>query len=336
MKNHNEMVDAVFQRKREYESRKSISVKRAVTVLWVFIALSVATISVYAITYIIKEKNIYQKAYDDGISISEVDTEGNFAHEDFSSYSTTDSDTNDGYGIEKETFEDPKAEIFNKMLNTIDYFNYIDLTLETSMLSAEKTIIQFQVNIENGSSYEAVTENGFLTSETYTQSGNMIYVDNKAKTHTENYLPVYTRNDTPYIKLADRITTEDDGLPCYHYRRNITNCPLASYSILPQELAFSYLKDFDKWEISNENIEFLDRNCVVISGEIAPYISGKHGADKFTMYIDSQTGILMKLVGFINDEVAFYTVVTSCSFEDSITVKEWDEKMYADYSKQTR
>ena len=336
MKNHDEMVNAVFERKREYESRRSISVKRAITVIWVLIALSVATVSVCAISYIIKEKNIYQKAHDEGIDISQVDTERNFAHEDLSSFSTIDKNVNNDSVIEGEVFDDPQADIFNKMLNTIDYFNYIDLTLETSMLNAKKTIIQFQINIENGNSYEAVSENGFLTSETYTQSGNMIYVDNNAKTYTENYLPVYSRDDTPYIKLANRITTEDDGLPCYHYRRNITNCPLASYSIVPQELAFSYLKDFEKWEISNESIEFLNRNCVVISGEIAPYISGKHGADKFTMYVDSQTGILMKLVGFKNDEVTFYTTVTSCSFEDSITVKEWNAKMYADYSKQTR
>lgn len=336
MKNHNEMVNAVFERKREYESRRSISVKRAVTVLWVLIALSVATVSVCAISYIIKEKNIYQKAHDKGISISQVDTEENFTHANLSSFNTTDDNVNNNIELEGEVFDDPKANIFNKMLNSIDYFNYIDLTLETSMLSAEKTIIQFQVNIENGISYEAVTENGFLTSETYTQSGNMIYVDNKAKTYTENYLPVYSSDDTPYIKLADRITTEDDGLPCYHYRRNITNCPLASYSIVPQELTFSYLKDFNKWEIANESINFLNRNCVVINGETAPYISGKQGADKFTMYVDSETGILMKLVGFKNDEVIFYTAVTNCSFEDSITVKKYDDNLYADYNKQIR
>lgn len=335
MKNHNEMVNAVFQRREEYETKKNTRIKRAMFVIVSCILVSFTTVSVYAISAIIKEMNIFQKAYEDGVSISEVDTEGNLNFEDFSGFDTVGQDGNID-NVTGETFEDPKVDIFNKMLNTIDNFDYLHLKMQTSMLDSEKTEVEFQINIESGISYESVTENGYVSTETYSKDSNMIYVDNDAKTYIEYYLPTYTRSDTPYIRLADRITTEEDGLPCYHYRRNITNCPLASYSIVPQELTFSYLKDFGKWEITDESFEYLGRTCIVIEGETAPYIEEKHSAESFAMVVDSETGILMKFEGTKNGDVVCYTSVTSYSFEKSVSVKNFDIDQYSDYEKKTR
>ncbi len=330
MKSHNEMIDRVFERREEYEKTQKAKYKRTMVIVISCILVSATTVSAYAISSIIKEKNIFQKAYESGIDISEVDTDGEFEYEDFSDKAMVENE------LTSETFEDPKVDIFNKMLNTIDNFDYLSLTLETSMLDNDKTSIEFQINIADGLSYESVNENGCTVRETYCKDSNMIYVDNREKIFIENYLPAYDRNDTPYIKLADRITTEEDGLPCYYYRRNITNCPLASYSIVPQELAFGYLKDFDNWEIVDNGCEHLGRNCVVIEGKTTPYFDEKHGADKFTMVVDIETGILMSFEGYKNGTISSYIKVTYCNFEKDLSVKQFDINNYSFYKRKNR
>ena len=330
MKNHNEMIDKVFERRAEYENTQKAKYKRTIAIVISCILVLATTVSVYAISCIIKEKNIFQKAHESGIDISEVDTNGEFEYEDFSDKAKDENE------ITSETFEDPKVDIFNKMLNTIDYFDHLSLTLETSMLNNDKTSIEFQINITDGLSYEAVKENGYVLKETYCKDGNMIYVDNREEAYIENYLPAFDRSDTPYIKLADRITTEEDGLPCYHYRRNITNCPLASYTIVPQELAFSYLKDFENWEMVDNGYEYLGRSCVVLEGRTTPYIDEKHGADKFTMVVDFETGILMSFEGFKNGTAVSYTKVIDYSFESELSVKQFDINNYSFYEMEER
>lgn len=220
------------------------------------------------------------------------------------------------------------------MLNTVDYLNNVELTLETTMFGKDVTTISYQTDIDSGSAYEAVLENGVLKSETYSTSGkdNLIYVNNTVKTYNQQYLASYKRSDSPYVPLAERIVTEEDGIPCYIYRRNITNCPLASYSLVPQEITFSYLKDFDKWEIADDNIEYLGRNCIKITGDTTPYISSKHNAQTFTMLVDANTGILMNFEAINNGTVTHYIHVKNCSFNSKVAIKQFDINNYCSYT----
>jgi len=227
---------------------------------------------------------------------------------------------------------DPKVNIYNKMLNSIDYFNNLTLTMETSMLSEDTTTVEYQIDINSNVAYQALSEDGQIATETYSEEKNMILVDNTAKTYTQNYLPTYTRSDSSYIPLESRITTGDDGIPCYFYRRNVTNCPLASYSVFPQEITYSYLKDFDKWEIENSNVTYLGRSCVKIVGTPSPYIATKHNIDRFTMLVDSDTGILLDFEGTLNGSVSRYMTVTECIFESRAVVKQFDLANYSGYS----
>jgi len=164
----------------------------------------------------------------------------------------------------------------------------------------------------------------------------MVRVDNLARTYMQNYLPTYTRSDTPYIPLDSRITTAEDGIPTYTYRRNITNCPLASYSVVPQEIAFSYLEDFDKWDITDDNVTFLGRSCVKISGTPSPYIAAKHNIDRFTMVVDSATGILLDFSGTLGETVSRYMTVTECALETRTAIPQFSADNYAGYTEINR
>lgn len=311
--------------------------KKLITVILSLVLVSAMTISAFAITAVIKEKNKFQLASEKGIDIATVDDEENFKYTKFASnkIEATKVELEDTSSV-TEVYKDPKVNIYNKMLNSIDYFNNVTLTMETSMLGDKITTVEYQTNIDSGLSYQSVDEGDGLVSETYSEKNNMIFVDNTTRTYTKNYLPTYSREDTPYISLNKRIITGEDGIPCYYYRRNVTNCPLASYSIVPQEITFSYLKDFDKWSIEDEAVEYLGRKCVKIVGTPSPYIATKHNIDSFTMIVDTATGILMKFEGTINDTVSRYMTVTECSFESRATVKRFNINNYSSYKVKTR
>ena len=60
MKNHNEMIDRVLERREEYEHTKKSKYKRTISIAVSCLLVSATTVSVYAISSIIKEKNISQ------------------------------------------------------------------------------------------------------------------------------------------------------------------------------------------------------------------------------------------------------------------------------------
>lgn len=246
---------------------------------------------------------------------------------------------NDAGAFVPETHEvsaDPKVDIYNRMLNSIDYFNNVSLTMETSMLGDGVVTVEYTFDIQSGTAYRAEKSENVTISETYSEGSNMVRVDNLARTYMQNYLPTYTRSDTPYIPLDSRITTAEDGIPTYTYRRNITNCPLASYSVVPQEIAFSYLEDFDKWDITDDNVTFLGRSCVKISGTPSPYIAAKHNIDRFTMVVDSATGILLDFSGTLGETVSRYMTVTECALETRTAIPQFSADNYAGYTEINR
>ena len=309
--------------------------KIAAVILSVALIIALAA-SVYAFPAIIKEMNIFQKAARDGVSISAVGEAKDFRHTPINNTKRIDSDIS-GKAVATEHFSDDKTDIYNRMLNTIDYLDRVSVTARTNMISTSESILSYDVNIDAGISYQSVTENDKLVSETFssTESG-MVAVNSIDRTYSEKNVPVYTRKDTPYINLAERIVDGDDGIPCYYYRRNITNCPLASYCLVPQEITFSYLKDFDTWEIVDNDAEYLGRSCVVINGTPSPYIAAKHKIDSFKMIVDKETGVLLSFEGMLGDELIRYMNVTEISCNDVRTpVRQFDEAQYSEYESLT-
>lgn len=315
-----------------WKSMNSTAKKVAIVAL----VMLLSSTSVYAVTAtIVKIKNEYQLAAEQDIPLEEVDTEDDFAYTKFNDIekeTINDDTTNE---VIAERFEDPKTDIYNKMLNSIDFFNEVEFVVETSMVSNNISTIRCQTNIDRGSAYQSVTENGVVITETYCnpQDKYLMYVDNREKTYGYK-LGIYRRSDTPYIPLSERIlTNETDNIPCYTYRRNVTNCTLASYSLVPQEITYSYLADFELWDIVNENTVYLNRDCIEIKGKTKPYFAEKHNSDTFTMLVDKETGILMKFEGLKNNQISQYITVTECYFGKTNTeIKEFDLNNYDGYT----
>lgn len=286
---------------------------------------------------IIKTKNIFQKAYENDIPLSEVDKEGNFKYTEFNDEERETQQDGTSSVITGENFKDPKTNIYNKMLNTIDFFNTAELSADIHMAEDERLTVDYYTNIDASWAYEAVYDHGKLNSETYSSPNSdfLTLVDNKRKTYNRYYLKVYKRSDSPYIPLEKRIIFDDatgDGLPIYTYRRNITNCPLASYTLFPEGFTYSYLADFERWEIENDNIDYLDRKCIKIVGRPNPYTADKHNNDNFVMLVDEQTGIILKFEGYKNGKLTRYLTVTKCVIDEQLTIKQFNSDDYSSYT----
>lgn len=232
---------------------------------------------------------------------------------------------------ESENISNPKAAIYNRMLNTIDYFNALSATMETSMLNNEIATVEYNTNINSGESYQKVSVGEKTMTETYGRNDSMINVNNTSGQYLVMQGQMFGRDDAPYIPLEKRIVTEDDGMPCYYYRKNITNCSYASYSIFPQEFTFSYLKDFELWDITDDNADYLGRKCVKIEGVPSSYIAEKHNIDNFTMIVDLQTGILMQFTGTKDGEVSRYMKITDISLESNSSIKHFNANEYSSF-----
>ena len=286
---------------------------------------------------IIKTKNIFQVAYENGIPLSEVDKEGNFKYTEFDGEERETQQDETSSAVTGENFTDPKTNIYNKMLNTIDFFNTAELSADIHMSEDENLTVDYYTNIDASSAYQAVYDRGELSFETYCSPNSdfLIHVDNKRKTYNRYDLKAYKRSDSPYIPLEELIIFDNDtgdGLPIYRYRTNSTNCSLASYTLFPEGLTYSYLADFERWEIADDNIDYLGRKCIKIVGTPKPYTGEKNNNNNFVMLVDEQTGVLLKFEGYKNGELSSYITVTKCLIDGEPTIKQFDLDDYSSYT----
>lgn len=234
--------------------------------------------------------------------------------------------------LEEDKTGDAKVDLFNQMLNTMEFYNRLDLTMETSMLSQTTTTVEYRIDIDAGTSYQATWENGELYTEMYSQNHSKTTINLKQRVYDVEYGGYYSREDAYYIPLAQRITEEEDGTPCYRYRRDATNCSLSAYCVDPQELAYSYLADMEKWNIVDDGAECLGRTCVKIQGTTSDYIAEKHSADQFTMLVDQETGILLDFQATLNGRVTRYMRVTEFELDSTSPIKTFDLGDYSGFS----
>ena len=311
-------------------------IKRPIGIIAAILLITAMVGSVIAVSNIIKNKNKYQVANDEGMPVAEIDVEGNLKYVQIEEVGTTDDASREKLYEQHERFDDPKTDIYCKMLNTIDHINQLELKMKTNQLFEGETTIVYKMDIDGGKANQICYVNGETALETFTKDGYVVLVDHRAKTYNDKYMPVISREESPYIPLKDRITTNpEDGIPCHNRRMDITNCPLSSYCIYPQDFTYSYLQDFDMWDITDE-VEYLGRKCIVIEGATSPYVAEKHGSGSFKMTVDSETGVLMEFESYGDNGISRYMYVTECAFDAVPEIADFDPDSITGYEKTSR
>lgn len=245
-------------------------------------------------------------------------------------------------------FETVKDEIWHKMLNTSDYYDSVSGKMFYSDGIGEVLCIDYQSDLNNSRAYTSVSEVSVsnavdavagnavsyvgskdCTIEAFTDSDAMVYLNNADKTAERYENSVISRRNDCQIDDSMRVVVEEDGTPGYYYRANVTNTYLASASLLPQEMTFGFLTDFDAWNIDGTE-EYAGRECYVISGKANENYGQKFGVEKFTFYVDCETGVLLKYIGYDESQnIRSYIITEDISFDNVQTIYEPDVLDYS-------
>ncbi len=236
--------------------------------------------------------------------------------------------------------------IYNRMLNSIDYFDtasivfqwrsnqedfIADVTIDTDLRSHKAFQTRTDLIGEAGESYEDEVSDGV----------SVYWYNNVEKTRFGLGAPmVRTQAEEECLAKKPRhyVGTDeyDYGMDHWLHRADLTNAGLSSFCLFPENWAFGYLTDFSCWEIMGE-IEYLGRKCIEINGSVSGFYTEKFNNTGFKMYVDEATGILLMLEGYnAEGEVENFVHVSEIVIDQpEITCANIETKIvtdkYADY-----
>lgn len=287
------------------------------SVIWV--GVSLLTFLTLGSTVLYKTNNINAYAesnYSESVIVNEQDLSSNILINDI---------------VDSEEIMDS---VYNKMLNTVDYFNSAEGSFVTNLIDMRsESEVNFITNISQEVSYEST---GNI--ETFWRGNQVSTYNNMARTALKLNCGEYV-NDETRLAGKNRIGIESDGSKSYYYRYNSTNLPYAKLALLPQEMTLGLLSDFTLWNVIG-NEEYLGRKCVLISGVTTEEYCKRLNTVRFEMYVDESTGIILKYEGFSDNgdlstyihmneiKIDYNTARTYASIVDMI----FDEEKYEEYT----
>lgn len=219
------------------------------------------------------------------------------------------------------SFSNVQEEIVYKMLNSVDYFSTAKVSFSALFPGFDvEQDFTIETNLDTGIAHQTCSDNFAQVRsaekskayETYSD-GKMVREYNNLERTVRNSHSVQERQTLAeeWPNLESRYYIDENGDPHYCYRSNPTNADMAGECLFPQVSAFAYLMDKDLWEVA-ENTTYLDRACYLIQGVVNESYSAQIGASTFIMYVDRDTGILLKLEA--KDDIG--TVVSSMSVSE--------------------
>ena len=224
-----------------------------------------------------------------------------------------------------------KNYILGKMLNTVDYFDSakgkyetinaeagipINYTYEVDLNSTGLFGYEINETDNTGICFERtyeLGEEGFIELIGYgIGDGDAVYPLDGVWSFIRNRKPVSQQPQDPH----ERFYLEEDGTPYWEYTIGMD---IARPCLMPQEMAFGYLSDYDNWEIFGEE-KFLGYDCIKIKGQLKGNYSKKLNVVNFEMWIEKSTGILLNYTGYSPDGNV-YDYIKTTEFELNCPIK---------------
>ena len=213
-----------------------------------------------------------------------------------------------------------KGALYDRMLNSIDYFNTVSVSFSYCFpnLSPNEVQITIDSDLTCGKVYQSylVAEKDYLLEDI--SDGVFVVRYNLSENQAWIEMPAVVREEKAEVILNDQeryyYDQQDDSN--YVYRRNTTNADAASWCLFPQEFAFGFLSDITGWEIT-EDTEYLGRKSVTLEGTAPKQYQNKFGIETFSMRVDKATGIILSYEGYDdNGDLINYVHVSELAIDD--------------------
>lgn len=183
--------------------------------------------------------------------------------------------------------------IKEKMLNSIDYF-----TNASGIYSVVIDHIQVNETIEFEVEQSPVKKSKVTTINHNTEEvSHHKFEEEKIQIFDENYLVDEVNTDQISIgkPIGERHLTTSSGENIYVYRNDPAFSGPAQDYLLPQAYAFWLNDDTNNYEIIGTE-KYLEREVTIIKGIHEPDMAEKHNAINFELWVDNNSGILLKLI----------------------------------------
>lgn len=224
-----------------------------------------------------------------------------------------------------ETQKNAQAYIWYQMLNTVDFFDTISGTVKNEY-DGNAYSYDFASDMSKSTSYQKSFTNGQIQDEIYCDISQTVTLS--AKTRDVDVKSGATTWQETYelaAPVSERYGFEEDGTPFCVLRGDATNLECASLCTMPQELAFSFLTNYDAWRIVGTTT-YLGRDCVQLTGTPGDYHQNKLGISTFTMYIDYETGVLLKYEGSDSSgQIVDSITVTDIHIDEAVCVPQMND-----------
>jgi outer membrane lipoprotein-sorting protein len=205
--------------------------------------------------------------------------------------------------------------ISDKMINAIDNYKDIQGTYHIieKPIDVDQTVT---FKIKEGSapgSYVKVVDNpSGLYEETHADGDSML-----SYTPSKNEFHINKVDKNTFQKInGPRVSKNDRGEIVYIHRQDPSLASIASDVTFPENYGFWLKAPNAQYNVvGHENI--LNRDATVIEGKMDPYVGQKHHATDFKMWVDSETGVLLKLIetdANNNNEITNQIIVNDIKF----------------------
>jgi len=249
------------------------------------------------------------------------------------------------FEVSNDNLQLTKDDVYSKIINSIDYYTQVSgSTITITQGLDNPTYTEFNSDLITGTFKEKIYNiNGSIDVNNFSFDTSNIEPDNiNCGSYNENIVSdnseiksveidnvndtiLYVNGGVTTKALSTcsegiRTYTDENGDKNYVYRGNATNINSSELNLFSQYLAFGYLEDFNNWDIIGTD-EYLGRYCTIIQGGYTEY-GTKFNVDNFKMYVDSNTGVVLRYEGYSNDTLVDYAIVTDISYTSDIDINE--------------
>ncbi|MBO8171252.1 MAG: hypothetical protein H0Z33_05075 [Bacillaceae bacterium] len=226
---------------------------------------------------------------------------------------------------------EPKT-IQEKMLNAID--NYENIKGKFHIVHKElelDNMVEFEISEgDKPGSYVVVKgTDGRILTEYRSDGKSFLFMDHLERKY--QWEPV--SNPGP-IPEGPRYFVDEKGQHIWITRPDPARAYSAHDVTFPQDYAF-WLTDPSNYKITGHE-KYLGRDVAVIEGQNQPYMAKKHDAPYFKMWVDTETGVLLKLIATDkNNQVSNSIEVLSLAIDQGVDRTKFSTKAPEDWREMT-
>ena len=219
------------------------------------------------------------------------------------------------------------ASIQKKMLNAIDHYQNIQGSFHIQFENnGQNETIDFQVDEGKtpGSHVKVTKANGTVFETKSNGKEHLVMNHQKEQFSKSNIAP---RKEVK----GSRHFSNENGQPVFVQRNDPATASIAKEVTFPQNYAF-WLRNKENKIVGHDKM--FNRDITVIEGKHNDYLSKKLGATTYKMWVDTKTGVLLKLIGTDrNGDEAYHIKVQDIQFNQGVNTQQFAPVVPKDWEK---